>query len=122
MPDPTDQELDDAMAEMMGWTRRGAEYFLIRARPKSNESRVLWATDWHPSTNIAQAFECQNALPEELREAYYRRLYHLVEPVSLEKHKGLAGLSLLAAMDVEMLFATARQRCLAMYRAVKESE
>ncbi len=106
------QELDKWLAEkVMGW-----KYFSETSNmrscwydPKTNTYQI---EDWYPTTNISQAFMCEDKIPENKRFDYICHLHDIV------KYKAVQSLDIIW-LEVH---ATAEQRCRTIHATFKEDK
>lgn len=105
----TDQEIDNAMAEMMGWHTERVAYgypdFWCTSERISNQNgckSVIQVSNWHPHDDLNQVWQCENFIKDS--EFVMDYCYTLVKIVG-QSFK-------------QFVYATARQRCEAMLMAM----
>jgi hypothetical protein len=105
----TNSEIDERMAELMGWKLSMNGYWKPYGEDK--DELVYLNKNWHPSSDLNQVWECEEYLIElnkDYKVSYPIKLWDVIVPIS--KKCG----------DYIGIHATARQRCEAMLMAIEE--
>jgi hypothetical protein len=131
----TDQEIDTALAEMMGWE-------MVQMTPTSKEywgvchfepmiglvgHEVIEIANWHPHDDLNQVWQCEEQIinnynrtrsrPGRICDWYTVKLQEMLIPRATHS-------DIICGNDHELLIvhATARQKCEAMLMAMEENE
>jgi len=107
IPEMTDQEIDNALAEMMGWDHSMGAYWELCGETDADEL-VYLERDWHPHDDLNQVWQCEEKLLEITTERIYEDAINFVLIVEFGYGKYSA------------IHAPARQRCIAMLMAIKD--
>jgi hypothetical protein len=100
----TDSEIDELMAELMGWDHSNGAYWKPCDEDDKADELVYLERNWHPSSDLNQTWKCEQFIKDsEFAMDYCRELVEIVGK-SYER----------------FIYATARQRCIAMLMAVEE--
>jgi hypothetical protein len=117
----TDQEIDTALAEKMGW-HKGLESDAWRGLCVSSNLGVsqetvwlnsknagMWKCDyWHPHDDLNQVWQCEEKLLETITERIYEDCLNFILTMEFGYGKYSA------------IHAPARQRCIAMLMAIRD--
>ena len=98
----TDQEIDSALAEMMGWDHSMGAYWELCGETDADEL-VYLERDWHPHDDLNQVWECEEKIIKLGLVEKYSRI--ICGSVSVIQGK---------TMLFNIMHSTARQRCKAM--------
>jgi len=123
----TDQEIDIALAEMMGW-HKGLESDAWRGLCVSSnlgvsqemvwlnsENAGIWKCDyWHPHNDLNQVFQCE----EKLNDMGYKTAEYL-DRYTTNLRKIVVDESNISPR-FSIVHATARQRCISMLMAIRD--
>jgi len=112
----TDQEIDTALAEMMGWE-------MVQMTPTSKEywgvchfepmiglvgHEVIEIANWHPHDDLNQVWQCEDKLLETTTERIYEDCLNFILIMEFGYGK------------YSTFHAPARQRCIAILMAMEE--
>jgi hypothetical protein len=111
IPEMTDQEIDAALAEFMGWhTERvtyGHPYFWCTSERLTGQlgcKSVIQVSDWHPHDDLNQVLKCEEFVKDSGFVMDYCRTLVKIVGQSYE----------------QFVYATARQKCEAMLMAIRD--
>lgn len=100
----TDSEIDELMGKLMGWDRSHGGYWKPCDEDDKADELVYLEGNWHPSHNLNQVGECEQLIKDGGFVMDYCRELVKMTGKSYER----------------FIYATARQRCIAMLMAVEE--
>jgi hypothetical protein len=123
----TDQEIDSALAEMLGWFVDDDRLDKIPYYISFEGKGIMPVSDWHPHDDLNQVWQCEEQIinnynrtrsrPGRICDWYAVKLQEMLIPPATHS-------DIICGNDHELLIvhATARQKCEAMLMAMEENE